>query len=205
MRRRRRHRSLQAAPPGGGLQELIPAGPVNPHRGRRGEIETEARKVHPNGTILQAGQYVSTPVKRMLNQGLITQNEANAAQLFLRDYESAYANCVNALAAVQVDSRGGGTGVLEQRLSSGVRFQRARAYLRKRLADIAAAGILNDPEAGIDFTFTGIGSSLRPDLPARLQQEIGKTILVIICQELADFYARPRRNVTRGVNNVIPA
>ena len=194
---KRRRNSARAGNRGGPTEKqrlgLIPGGPVNPHRAARSEIVIETRAMTERGAEITTGQRVSSPVHRLYLQGVITLEEASAAQLFQIDHDSAHAGCKNPLAAVLVDSRGDGTGGIDSRLDHAGRFRDARAYLCVELAGIADAAILARPETGIDPTLTGIGASVLPDASRQAQREVGRGLLVVICRSLAQFYGRRKR------------
>ena len=176
---------------------LIPGGPVNPHRAARSEIVIETRAMTERGAEITTGQRISSPVHRLYLQGVITLEEASAAQLFQIDHDSAHAGCKSPLAAVLVDSRGDGTGGIDSRLDHAGRFRDARAHLCPELARIADAAILILPESGIDPTLTGIGASVLPDASRQAQREVGRGFLVVICRALAQFYGRRKRQYSR--------
>ena len=176
---------------------LIPGGPVNPHRAARSELVIETRAMTERGAEITTGQRVSSPVHRLYSQGVITHEEAGAAQLFLIDHDSAHAGCKSPLAAVLVDSRGDGTGGLANRLDHAGRFRDARAHLSPLLAEIADGAILFRPDAEIGSTLTGIGASVLPAASRQTQCAVGQGLLVIICRTLAQFYGRRQRQDSR--------
>ena len=180
-------------------EAMIPCGAVNTHRARRNEIDIETREFSQRGTPITTGQVVSTPVRRLFAQGVITEEQFSAAQLFQIDFEKAYLSCQNPLAAVQVDARGDGTGASDNRLHHALRFQKARAYLRPRLTRIADAAILSDPGCGIDPTFTAIGAIYcLVAASRRSQQDAGRKAVARVCKKLAGFYERLHRSGQRG-------
>ena len=172
------------------ISNSIPAGPSNPHRKRRGAIATEPREFSKAGNPVVWGEVVSTPVRKLYEAGAITWEEEQAARRFQGDYEIAYASSQNTLAAVQVDggSKGGGDGT-DTRLFHASRFRAAEIYLCE-LAVYAQAAILCDPGCGIEPSYTGIGRQRFPRATQRSQRDAGRTIVQIICERLALFYAR---------------
>jgi hypothetical protein len=205
MRRHRRHaskRPASAAVTQAQREAMIPCGPVNTHRALRNEIEVENREFSLKGTPLTTGQVVSTPVRKLFQQGVITEAQLAAAQLFQTDYERAYLSCQNPLAAVQVDARGGGTGALDNRLHHAIRFRNARAHLRPRLARIADYAILNETGGGVEPTFTTIGAFFCACAPSkRSQQDKGRDALTRVCKRLASFYEKAHRSEHNGVRD----
>ena len=179
---------------------MIPCGPSNPHRAQRdGGLEIEYREVSGKGTPVTAGEHVSTLVRKLYTKGDISAEEYMAAQRYSGDFEAAYEASANALAAVYVDSKGGGSGGAENRLSHAMRYQEAKAYLRS-LGLVADAAILGDRSAGIKPTFTGIGAVFAPRRSKADWLIIGQHKVAFICQELAAFYA-----LSRGKKRNAPA
>lgn len=203
-RRRHKPRQKPVTRPYGELTEaqrlaLIPGGSVNPHRARRDDIALETRALTEAGGIAVTGEYVSTPVKKLLSLGEITLDVAFAALLYQTDHDTAYASFANALAGVFVNGgKRGGTGGMDTKLAHGQRFQKARACLSPSFATIADAAILCLPNQPIEPSFKGIGAFLRPGAPARSQQESGKTALMLLCQELARIYEKMPRIEHKG-------
>ncbi len=191
-RRRRKHPSHHAA---GVLNEeqrraLIPGGAVNPHRARRDEIRIETRALTARGAEIVTGERVIDAVRRLLLQGDITQQQADAARRFQNDHELAYESGVNTLAAVLVDSRRkSGDGAIFK-LQHAQQFQKARAFLGRPLDEIAMALILAHSDSGIAPTLTGAGGSVLRRSPPQGQREAGRALLVVICQRLEAFYGR---------------
>ena len=68
-------------------------------------------------------------------------------------------------------------------------FRAAEIYLCE-LAVYAQAAILCDPGCGIEPSYTGIGRQRFPRATQRSQRDAGRTIVQIICERLALFYAR---------------
>src|SRR5208337_984064 len=122
-RRRKRNQHANPALTHSQLQALIPGGSVNKHRARRDDIEIETRAASEGGVSMIAGEYVSTAIRKLLQRGAITLEEASAAHAFLRDHDLAYASCVNTLSAVQVDCSGDGTGGIDRKIHHAQRFQ----------------------------------------------------------------------------------
>ena len=178
----------------GQQEDMIPCGPSNPHRAKQdGGIEVEYRDYSERGRPLTAGEHCSTMVRRLYRRGDISAEDYMAAQRYRSDFEAAYEASANTLAAVYVDSSRSGPGELENKLSHGLRYQKAKAYLRK-LGLVADAAILQNRPAGIEPTLQGIGAVFLPRGSKSDQQKVGRSWVVFICQELAEFYASSRRN-----------
>lgn len=200
--RRRKHPPRHAA---GVLNEdqrraLIPGGPVNPHRAKRDEIRIETRALTARGAEIVTGERVIDAVRRLLLQGEITQEQANAARRFQNDHELAHESGVNTLAAVLVDSRRkGGDGPIFK-LQHAQQFQRARAFLGRPLDQIAMALILQHPDSEIAPTLAGAGGSVLRRSTQQGLRGAGSALLVVICQRLEEFYgrlSRPQRGSAR--------
>jgi hypothetical protein len=200
-RRRKRNQHNDPALTHSQLQMLIPGGSVNKHRARRDEIEIETRAATEGGTAMIAGEYISTAVRKLMARGAVTLEEHTAVQNFIRDRDLAYASSTNALAAIQVDCNGDGTGGMERKVHHSLRFEHARAWLHSQMFRVAQAGILDDGDADIGRGFTAIGADMLPGYSKQEQLAAGQGCLVMVIRELAVIYGARNPDRSRIVVN----
>ena len=177
---------------------LIPGGPLDARGAWRGRLGLEVRAATDKGTPLVMGQVVATPVRKLLEQGNVTEADAHGPKLYVNDHDIAYAGMSNPLAALHVDGGSGGSGGgMERRAHHGDRFRKATQHLGARLAAIARIVIIdevNDPAA--------IGAMYMPNANRDDQRAGGRFATSLITKSLADFYGsgehQPRKAKAHG-------
>lgn len=175
---------------------LIPGGAVSAQRGIQDEIGLETRSSTKKGSPIVTGQYVSTPIRKLLQADLITLEEAAAAWTYERHHDVAYASGTNPLAALQVDGGGGpGEGVIERKAHHGLMLRKVNMRLGSECAAIAMAAVLGRPGKNIDSSYTAIGADLLPFSSKQEQRAAGKGALVLTLRFLAEIYGKrnPRK------------
>ena len=169
----------------------IPAGGVSAQQVARVEIETVTTGLNKN--VLVTRQVVSTPIRKLMEAGLITSTEFGAAVRWREDYEQAFLTSRNPLECVQVDGeRGGGdiNAAMFHKSLCEIRFYEIKDALSPSAARLLCAIVLEDPDAGVGATFTAIGAEIRPGISARQQQEAGKGRAVEALRQLTQLYVR---------------
>jgi hypothetical protein len=182
---------------------LIPGGPVDARGARRGRLALEVRAATDKGTPLVMGQVVSTPVRKLFDEGNIAEPQIHAVSRYVNDHDTAYAGMKNPLAALHVDggTPGAGDG-MEHRAECGARFRACNKYLGPRLTDIAAALILEHPNAQTGPSYVGAGALCLPNANRDDQRAAGRATLSLVTQEIAYFYGsgarHPRKRTAHG-------
>ena len=186
------------------LVACIPAGGVSAQQMARVEIETVTTGLNKN--VLVTRQVVSTPIRKLMEAGLITSTEFGAAVRWREDYEQAFLTSRNPLECVQVDGESGGgdinTAMFHKALCA-IRFQDAEAALGPKNALILRTIVLEEREGGWSASFTAIGSQIAPAMQSRQQQDVGRGASIVALQHLAWIYehgAADRRHLSGGRN-----
>ena len=184
------------------MVSLIPAG-ASP---RTFGLDVEQVAVGLSKLVTVTRQVVSTPIRKLMEAGLITSEEFGAAVRWREDYEQAFLTSRNPLECVQVDGeRGGGdiNGAMFHKALCAIRFGDTEAALGPRIAHVLRIIVLEDRDAGPVASFTAVGAEVAPDASPRSQQEIGRGRSITALQSLAWVYehnAPDRRHLgkTRG-------
>jgi DNA-binding transcriptional ArsR family regulator len=178
---------------------MIPAGAVNVRQSARVEVESVA--VGERKNVLVTRQVVSTPLRKLLEAGLITTDVVGVAVQYREDYESAFQTSRNPLEVVQVDGeRGTGNihGAFLHKAHAAIRYHDARALLPPFVADILRRLVLEE-NAG-PWSFAAIGAEVAPLIRQREQHEMGRDRATFALQMLEWAYdqgARRRQNMKR--------
>ena len=167
---------------------LIPGGPVSAQRSERNEFDLEIRGTTTKGAAIVTGQIVSTLVRKLVAQDVITQIEAGAADLYERDHAIAYLSGSNPLASLVVDGGGGDPGdAMQRKAFHGNRFRSVNNTLGAHLSGIAAAALLHDA------SFTNLGARLFPESPRQEQAVAGKAVFVVMLKRLTEIYEERKK------------
>ena len=163
---------------------LIPGGALDTRGARRGRLALEVRAKTDRGAPLVMGQVVSSPARKLLEQGNITDAIAHGPKLYVSDHDIAYAGMSNPLAALHVDGgTPGGGGAMERRAHHGARFRDATIYLGPRLAQIARIFILEE-----NPDYRAVGALYLPNASRDDQRAGGRWGCSFVCNVLTDFY-----------------
>ena len=163
---------------------LIPGGELDARGARRGRLALEVRAKTDRGAPLVMGQVVSTPVRKLLEQGNITEAIAHGPKLYVNDHDIAYSGMSNPLAALHVDGgTPGGAGGMERRAHHGARFREATVYLGTRLAHFARIFILEESQ-----DYRAAGALYLPNASRDDQRAAGRGYCSLVSAALADFY-----------------
>ena len=171
---------------------MIPAGAVNSRQAARVEVENVA--LGENKNVLVTRQVVSTPLRKLLEAGLVTQDMVGIAVQYREDYESAFMTSRNPLEVVQVDGeRGTGNihGAFLHKAKAAIRYSDARAMLPPFVADILRKLVLEDG-AG-PWSFAALGAEVAPMIRPREQHEMGRDRAVFALQMLEWGYDQGAR------------
>jgi hypothetical protein len=160
---------------------------ATPERAQHDEIDVELRSKRAGGAAAVSGDFVSTQVRKLLEQGVITNEEADAATFFRTDHDLAFASCRSSLCASIGSSSGTGSSDMEEKFFHASRFRQAQQWLRPNLFRIAEAAILGSA------SFTTLGAMMLPRAQNQDHIAAGKTMLAITIIELLGFYGTTRQ------------
>jgi hypothetical protein len=119
---------------------------------------------------------------RLHRDGYIGIEEVQAARMFERDHDNAFAAPSNVLTSLCVDGGGGREHALDKQLHHATRYRNALAYLGTDLGRVAQRAIIEG------CGYNAVGAMVLPGAGRRVQIDTGRELLIKPLQSLALFH-----------------
>lgn len=170
------------------LAALIPSGAASTHRAKHDELVVETIAKTRCGQPMVTRQSLSTPLRKLLDQAVIGEAEAEAAAMLRFDHDFSVASQTGSRFEPGVDGGGNGATAMERRIYHLGRLRGAMGFLGGELSRIAWVAIIERPLIDIAGTFRALGEDCLPGEHKPVVLGAGKALLVVTCRELAVFY-----------------